>query len=410
MAEDERGHVRTDVFISNTEDDNSVFQKMRQDILKIARTMKTWNKKYPLKFIQLEKILLEKKKELPIIAFQELKLISTKMTKPQKPLNDEELILYLKFHHEIRALVYFEDLPDHIVLDVQWLSDAFKCIVTANKFQNVTIKNQKRWEEFRCKGKLHRSILEDIFKKEQHIMYKHKDHILNVMEKFDIIIRPTKSDRNPADKNACYYVPCMIKAEPEWDIYEMFNVTEDTCKKSTWLYFKFRFLPPHLMNHLIASLCRKYEIAEVAVTKQVKTQIFVTKPAKRVIALFKDIAVFELQQFTKLIKLLVITRPNSIQIQILEFGESVIIQRGMYRHIADFVTNEIKKIIITRFGMTNVSFEERWECGRTKQECVTGSNSFSEEKITEYYCQTCAATHMFIGEWSDPQHRTSDVS
>ncbi|CAG2237691.1 unnamed protein product [Mytilus edulis] len=147
--EDERRHIRDDVVISNTEDDSSVFQSIRQEILKIARTLKTWNKDYPLKFIQLEKSLHEKKKVKPIIAFDELKQISTETP---KPLNDEELILYLKYHHDIRALVYFEDLPDYIILDTLWLSNAFKCIVRAKKFRNVSIKNQKRWEEFHCRG------------------------------------------------------------------------------------------------------------------------------------------------------------------------------------------------------------------------------------------------------------------
>ncbi|CAG2254894.1 unnamed protein product [Mytilus edulis] len=53
--------------------------------------------------------------------------------------------------------------------------------------------------------------------------------------------------------------------------------------------------------------------------------------------------------------------------------------------------------------MTNVSFDKRWECGLTKPECVTGSNNFSEEKIAEYYCETCTASHKSNDEWSDLQ-------
>ncbi|XP_076102965.1 uncharacterized protein LOC143072066 [Mytilus galloprovincialis] len=401
MAEDERGHIRNEVFISNTEDDNNVFQKIRKDILKLARTMRTWNIDYPLKFIQLEKRLQEKKKDIPIIDFQELKHICTETP---MPLKDEELILFLKFHHEIRALVYFQDLPDYIILDTQWLSNVFKCIVTAKKFRAVSIKNQKRWEEFHSKGKLHTVVLEDILRKEEHILYKHKDHIVNVMEKFDIIIRPIKSDRYPADERLCYYVPCMIMEKPGCDIYEMFNVADDTCKKSTWICFKFRFLPPHLMNHLIASLCREYEVSEVGITEQGNKQV------ERVIALFKGTAVFELEKTRKLRKLLVTTCPNIIQMQILEFGRRAIITGGMYKHIADFVTEEINKIISTRFRMTNVNYEKKWECGIKKPEFVTGSFAFTEEQNPEYYCETCIETHMFIGEWSDIQSNTLCLS
>ncbi|CAG2254895.1 unnamed protein product [Mytilus edulis] len=134
VSDDACGHIRDEYFISNIADDNSIFQAIRQDILNLARKMRTWDIDYPLKFIQLEKRLHIKKEELqiPIISFTDIKEISTETT---QPLSEEELILYLKFHHEIRALVYFEDLPGYIILDTQWLSDAFKTIVTPKTFQ-----------------------------------------------------------------------------------------------------------------------------------------------------------------------------------------------------------------------------------------------------------------------------------
>ncbi|XP_052059490.1 death-associated protein kinase 1-like [Mytilus californianus] len=387
LSEDERGHVRCEYLISNKDDDHSVFQQIRQDIVNLARKMKTWNKDYPLKFIQLEKILQEKKKELPIISYHEIKRISTDTP---MPLNEKELSLFLEFHHEIRALVYFKDLPDYIILDTQWLSDAFKCIVTAKKFRAINIRNQKRWEEFYNRGKLHNEVIEDIFRNETNILNQHKDYILKVMEKYDIIIRPTISDTNAADKKPRYYVPCLIKDKHECDIYKMFNVAEGICNKSTWLCFKFRFLPPHLINHLIAALSRTYEVAEVA-----------SKQKKRQIALFKGFAVFELQKTSKLRKLLVMKCPNAIHIQVWQFGKQI--EGGFYKYMADFVTEEIIKIISTRFKMSNVKFEKKWECGQTKPESVTGSYDFSEDQDSIYYCETCTTIHEFIGEWSDLQ-------
>ncbi|XP_063396998.1 uncharacterized protein LOC134681345 [Mytilus trossulus] len=394
MSEDELRHIRQEYFISNTEDDPSVFQHIREDILNLARKMKTWNKVYPLKFIQLEKRLQEKKKELPIISFEAIQHISTDTP---NPLNDEELRLFLEFHHEIRALVYFQDLPSYIILDTQWLSDAFRCIVTAQKFRAISTRNRKKWDELYSRGILHSEVLDDIFKKSENIFSKHKDHILNVMEKFDIIIRPntcyiSENQRDAGDDKPLYYVPCMIKSEPECDIYEMFNVTENTCTKSTWLCYKFRFLPPHLMNHLIASLCREYKVAEV-----------VFKEQKRQIALFGGSAVYELQKTTKLAKLYIMKCPNWIQIQVWQFGKGH--EGGMYKYIDDFVTEEIIKIISTRFKMSNVNFEKKWECGLTKPESVTGSNDFGEEHITDYYCETCTCTHIYIGEWQDLKSR-----
>ncbi|CAG2218760.1 unnamed protein product [Mytilus edulis] len=344
LADDERGHLRCEYFISNKDDECIVFQQIRQNILNLARGMRTWNIKYPLQFIQLEQRLQKKKEEIPIISYHEIKDISTNTP---EPLSEEELILFLKFHHELRALVYFKDLFEYIILDTQWLSDTFRCIVTAQKFR-INIRNQKEWNDLFQRGKLKNAVLEDIFKNETTIVYEHKDFILKVMEKFDIIIHPNKSEN--VDENPCYYVPCMIKEECQCDIYEMFKVPEDTRHRSTWLCFKFRFLPPHLMNHLIASLSRRYAIA---------------------------------------------------QIQVLEFGKGI--ERGLLKDIADFVEMEVEKIIHTRFNMSNVKFEKKWECGLTKPEFVTGINDFCGEQMTEYYCETCIKTHKFVDEWSGLQ-------
>ena len=351
--------------------------------------MRTWNKDYPIKFIQLEKCLREKKKELPIISFNEIKQISTEIP---KPLNHEELMLYLKFHHELRALVYFEDLPDYIILDTQWLSDAFKCIITAEKFQSGARRHllTDEWNDLNIKGILHSVVLEHILEtnkkifkfEEKQNLFQHKDHILKVMEKFDIIIRPTVSDRDAADTNPCYYIPCMVKDVPDCPIHEQFNVTEKNCTKSTWLCFKFKFLPGHLMNHLIASLSRKYEIAEVPVRGQ----------TKRPIALFRGAVVFK---FQKTSKLLVTTYPNVIQIQVWDFGKHCNIERCLFKDIDDFVTREINTIICKRFKMTTVKFDKMLGCSLAEPECVTGFY----EQDADYFCEMCTETH--INEWSD---------
>ncbi|CAG2242501.1 unnamed protein product [Mytilus edulis] len=64
---------------------------------------------------------------------------------------------------------------------------------------------------------------------------------------------------------------------------------------------------------------------------------------------------------------------------------------------------ELEKIIHTRFNMSNVKFEKKWECGLTKPEFVTGINDFGGEQMTEYYCETCIKTHKFMDEWSGLQ-------
>ncbi|XP_076084161.1 uncharacterized protein LOC143054951 [Mytilus galloprovincialis] len=383
VSADARRHIsdQYEYFISNTEDNPSVFKLIRQNLLNLATTMRSWNQDYPIKFIQLEKCLQVKKKELPIISLNKIKQISTEIP---NPLNHEELMLYLKFHHELRALVYFEDLPDYIILDTQWLSDAFKCIITAKKFQSSARRHllTDEWNDLYIRGILHSVVLDQILEKQN--LFQHKDHILNVMEKFDIIIRPTKLNRDDADTKTCYYIPCMVNEVLDCPINELFNVTEKNCTKSTWLCFKFKFLPGHLMNHLIASLSRKYEIAEVPVCGQ-KT---------RPIALFRGTVVFKLQKTSKL---LVKRYLNVIQIQVWDFGKHCNIERRLFKDIDDFVTEEINTIIRKRFKMTTVKSVKLLGCSLAEPDCVT----VFYEQDADYLCDICTETH--ISEWSDDE-------
>lgn len=346
--------------------------------MQIARTMKSWNQDYPLKFIQLERLLREKRTVLPIISFKEIQKIVT--TIPE-PLNDEELLLFLKFHHEIREIVYFEDIPEYIILDTQWLADGFKCIVTADDFQRKRLQNKDEWNDFNQKGKLSQAVIEDIYTNLK-LFSQHKTHILKVMEKFNIIIHCNKSIDS---QKPCYYVPCMIKRELKEDIHEMFEITDD--RKSLWLCFAFTFLPPHLMNHLVASLHREYEFVEVFGE----------------IALFKNMVVFYLDE-KGLHKLLVASYANLIQIQIWKSGEG----EGSYIHIANNVTEELSNIVKIRFKLTNVPFEKKLKCSTATYDSTVGLTKLFGDGET-YHCKTCNSTHNFNDDWSYPFRKQVNI-
>ncbi|VDI32722.1 Hypothetical predicted protein [Mytilus galloprovincialis] len=97
-------------------------------------------------------------------------------------------------------------------------------------------------------------------------------------------------------------------------------------------------------------------------------------------------------------------------VQVLEFGTGAVIKRGLFKDIGDFVTDELQKIIHTRFKMPNVEFKKRFDCGLIEPKLVTGSNEFSEEEITEYLCGSCTTLHPFIGEWSKEGHEALSLS
>ncbi|VDI79971.1 Hypothetical predicted protein [Mytilus galloprovincialis] len=134
IFKDSKLHLRSIHLISNTEDVEDAFEKLRNDIFATAKSTANWNREYPVKFIQMEKAI---NSELTIgkqiISFERLKELGEKIPLPIT--DNKELHLFLRYQHEIGNVIFFEDIPSYIILDPQWLANAFTCIVTAQQFQ-----------------------------------------------------------------------------------------------------------------------------------------------------------------------------------------------------------------------------------------------------------------------------------
>ncbi|CAG2203997.1 unnamed protein product [Mytilus edulis] len=181
IFKDSKLHLRSIHLISNTEDVDDAFEKLRNDIFATAKSTANWNREYPVKFIQMEKAI---NSELTIgkqiISFERLKELGEKIPLPIT--DNKELHLFLRYQHEIGNVIFFEDIPSYIILDPQWLANAFKCIVTAQQFQFELPHLQ--WDNFKKTGKMDPKLLEEIFKKQSADMRIHKEHILEVIENF----------------------------------------------------------------------------------------------------------------------------------------------------------------------------------------------------------------------------------
>ncbi|CAG2211974.1 unnamed protein product [Mytilus edulis] len=181
IFKDSKLHLRSIHLISNTEDEEDAFGKLRNDIFATAKSSANWNREYPVKFIQMEKAI---NSELTIgkqiISFERLKELGEKIPLPIT--DNKELHLFLRYQHEIGNVIFFEDIPSYIILDPQWLANAFTCIVTAQQFQLELPHLQ--WDNFKKTGKMDPKLLEEIFKKQSADMRIHKEHILEVIENF----------------------------------------------------------------------------------------------------------------------------------------------------------------------------------------------------------------------------------
>ncbi|CAG2225273.1 unnamed protein product [Mytilus edulis] len=122
-------HYRHKYFISNTKDPDKIFEKIRKKISEIAQNMPLWGKSVPLKWILLENLInVNRDNGKHFISFNDM----IKMAKqPEIGILDKgEVSTFLHFQHEVGNIIFFKDIPDLIILEPQWLANAFRCLVS----------------------------------------------------------------------------------------------------------------------------------------------------------------------------------------------------------------------------------------------------------------------------------------
>lgn len=247
----------------------------------------------PTKWIELENVLaLLKKMKNYCVRLEHIEKLAQRFF-----FKEDELIIFLNYQHKIGNVIFFEDMRDYIVLEPSWLVDCFRCLVCDNskKYCSVT-----EWYKLTNSGELSNLLIDDLFKKVPSLMFKqHKSHILDVMEKFDIIVK-TKSLNS-------YYMPCMIKTSSTLkNIQEAFSVQDSNC--TPWLVLEFKFLPIAYANRILFNYIKTNAVCkERSETRNGRPSIFAGK------------AVVYLDE-TKSSKLAICFSRNAISLQIWKYN------------------------------------------------------------------------------------------
>jgi hypothetical protein len=77
-------------------------------------------------------------------------------------------------------VIFFEALPDFVILNPRWLIDAFKCLVSAHQFQETLI-HLDDWIELEETGRLTNKLISKLFEKVPNLKFmEYKDHLLHV--------------------------------------------------------------------------------------------------------------------------------------------------------------------------------------------------------------------------------------
>lgn len=198
-----------------------------------------------------EHILIKMKETRKIISRKTLSDCSDQLSAPGLRLSDDEISKMLIFLHRVGILLYFEedDLREKIILDIQWLLDAFKCII--NYRVKADVNDMKRTHFYRT-GELDDAELDRIWKIEKKEYLEHKTTIIAYMQQLGLLMTfPTLR----CVPSTVHYIPCMNSKK--------FDKTGANNSKSSILCFKFeetKQLPTNVFYGIVSKCLENWSI------------------------------------------------------------------------------------------------------------------------------------------------------
>lgn len=198
-----------------------------------------------------EHILKKIKETRRIISRKTLSDCSDQLSTPGLRLGNDEISKMLAFLHRVGILLYFEadGLREKIILDIQWLLDAFKCII--NYRVKADVNDMKRTHFYRT-GELDDAELNRIWKIEKKEYLKHKTTILAYMQQLGLL---TTFQTLRSVPSIVHYIPCMNSKK--------FDKTGENNLKSSILCFKFdetKQLPTNVFYGIVSKCLENWSI------------------------------------------------------------------------------------------------------------------------------------------------------
>ena len=156
----------------------------------------------------------------------------------------------LQFFHSIGELVYFEEVPDFIVIDPQWLIDMLSRVITIpSHYRRIN----KHWEILETEALLHEDAMKEVWPEGA------VQGLVAIMMKYALLL-PVSADyklRDPSKSippGKVYLVPSLLPAKGSDETHQPADTPEGTAPPVT-LVFPDNFIPVGLTSRLITSLC-----------------------------------------------------------------------------------------------------------------------------------------------------------
>ena len=251
-------HLPNFFLINNMVDDPEI-TNIWKGIVNCVQYQSQWEKEIPARWLALERDMLNKKSEgLNTLTFQQICQIGKALEMPIE--DQEEVTLFLQHQSTNGSILYMPqgEMPaqQDVVINIQWIIDAFKCIISFDKKlisseypDSLDVELQQK---IRREGIFTRENVKTLWSNEQ---FKHKEDVLLAFLKYLNLIAL------PSEEAETFYIPCLFKDKTPDEIRErIYRKPTTTVSKTLCLdYRRSRStMPPTLFDRILAAFIDKY--------------------------------------------------------------------------------------------------------------------------------------------------------
>ncbi|XP_045188412.2 uncharacterized protein LOC123546277 [Mercenaria mercenaria] len=268
-------HIHSvDFAVDNNDPDDDAFNEIREEIIHLC-TDRLNTVQIPARWIPLERSLKQIRNE-KIVTFDRIMELDSQNEFSLK--DKEQVKLFLLYHHAKGTLFFFDEEPisTYVVLDAQYLIDAFKCIVTSERFCKKDPSFRHLWKRLLKEARLEKELVEKLWKNDtKNDFHKHKNELLMFLQKHLIISEVSNYDENTSESTGLgwFIVPSFLKDSFSENALQIFL----NGKQQTSVRFVMRFYNSPVVQvvfyRLLAALIGRWPVLEVAIP-EVKSLIY----------------------------------------------------------------------------------------------------------------------------------------
>ncbi|XP_045175393.2 uncharacterized protein LOC123536342 [Mercenaria mercenaria] len=259
-------HIHSEHFaVSNIDESNDEIEKLCRAVNYLVGKQCKGNL-IPARWILLERKLKENR-HLKIINFETVLQFNEEN---EIAIEDEDQIkLFLQYHHARGTFFYFDDgAESRVVLEPQYIVDAFKCLLTSERYCIVRASLRESWHKLCDKAILDKELLHDVWSRDpQNEFSKFEEVLIFFLQKHRIIAEALKFEGNDNtcskkyDSHGFYIVPSLLSNPTDGEIDALMKGKKHTQVSLVYI-FEHEAVVPTLYYRIAAAGCGRWPLIE----------------------------------------------------------------------------------------------------------------------------------------------------